>query len=186
VRHVAQAEADDRFLVRPDFMRGVRKLKEFGLAYDILIYPRQLPAAIELIEKLPEQKFVVDHLAKPEIKANKVEPWAALIREIAANPNVYCKLSGMVTEADWKKWKPADFEPYLDVVFDAFGVKRLLFGSDWPVCLVAASYHQIKNIVELRAEVCTPRAKSAIFGDNAVSFYSLANGQPKQGTGLFA
>ncbi len=99
MRHVAQAEADDRFLARPEFVRGVGNLKSFGLTYDILIFPRQLPAAIELVEKLPEQKFVVDHLAKPEIAAKKIEPWAQLIREIAAHPNVYCKLSGMVTEA---------------------------------------------------------------------------------------
>jgi len=173
VRHVAQAEADDRFLVRPEFVRGVGKLKGFGLAYDILIYPRQLPAAIELVGKLPEQKFVVDHLAKPEIQARKLEPWAAQIREIAANPNVFCKLSGMVTEADWKSWKAADFEPYLDVVFDAFGGQRLMFGSDWPVCLVAGSYGQVKNIVESYVDHRANSAKSAIFGDNVKRFYQI-------------
>lgn len=171
VRHVAQAEADDWFLARPEFVRGVGRLKEFGLTYDILIYPRQLPAAIELVRKLPEQKFVVDHLAKPEIKAGKLEPWAGLMREIASNPNVYCKLSGMVTEADWKNWKAEDCEVFLEVVFDAFGAERLMFGSDWPVCLVAASYAQVKSIVEEYVDRHTPAAKSAIFGENGKRFY---------------
>jgi L-fuconolactonase len=175
VRHVAQGEPDDRFLIRPDFVRGVGRLAKFNLTYDILIYPRQLPAAIELVGSLPDQKFVVDHLAKPEVKAKKIEPWATQMREIAANPNVYCKVSGMVTEADWKNWKREDFEPYLDVVFDAFGTQRLMFGSDWPVCLVAASYDRVKNIVESYVERYAPRAKSAIVGDNAICFYSLAN-----------
>ncbi len=173
IRHVAQAETDDRFLVRPDFVRGVGKLKSFELTYDVLIYPRQLPAAMELVAKLPEQKFVVDHLAKPQIKAKKIEPWAALIRELAANPSVYCKLSGMVTETDWKNWKANDFEPYLDVAFDAFGAERLMFGSDWPVCLVSATYAQVKSIVESYVDRHTPNAKSAIFGENVKRFYSI-------------
>jgi L-fuconolactonase len=175
VRHVAQAEPDDRFLVQADFVRGVGQLARFELTYDILIYPRQLPAAIELVAKLPEQKFVVDHLAKPEIRAKKIEPWAALIRELAVNPNVYCKLSGMVTEADWKKWKREDFEPYLDVVFDAFGAERLMFGSDWPVCLVAATYSQVKNIVESYVNRHESNAKANILGGNAVRVYGLRN-----------
>ena len=175
VRHVAQAEPDDRFLVQADFVRGVRQLARFELTYDILIYPRQLPAAIELVAKLPEQKFVVDHLAKLEIRAKKIEPWAALIRELAVNPNVYCKLSGMVTEADWKKWKREDFEPYLDVVFDAFGADRLMFGSDWPVCLVAATFSQVKNIVESYVNRHESNAKANILGGNAVRVYGLRN-----------
>jgi L-fuconolactonase len=171
VRHVAQVEPDDRFLVRPEFVRGVSLLKRFGLTYDILIYPRQLPAAIELVGKLPGQKFVIDHLAKPEIRAKKLTPWAAQMRELAANPNVYCKLSGMVTEADWKNWKPEDFDLYLEAVFDAFGAKRLMFGSDWPVCLVAASYATVKNVVASYVDRHAPEAKSAIFGENAQRFY---------------
>jgi len=173
VRHVAQAEADDRFLARPEFVRGVGHLARFELTYDILIYPRQLPAAIELVRQLPDQKFVVDHLAKPEIKAKKIDPWASLVRELAANANVYCKLSGMVTEADWKNWKPEDFERYLDVVFDAFGAHRLMFGSDWPVCLVAATYAQVKNIVESYVDRHVRKAKSAIFGENVKRFYDV-------------
>jgi L-fuconolactonase len=173
VRHIAQAEVDDRFLARPEFVRGVGHLKSFGLTYDILTFPRQLPAAIELVGKLPGQKFVVDHLAKPAIAAKKIEPWAGMMREIATHPNVYCKLSGMVTEADWKNWKAADFEPYLDVVFDAFGPERLMFGSDWPVCLVAASYAQVKDIVESYVDRHAPKAKAAIFGENVKRFYRV-------------
>jgi L-fuconolactonase len=175
VRHIAQGETDDRFLARPEFVRGVGHLKSFGLTYDILVFPRQLPAAIELAGKLPEQKFVVDHIAKPEIAAKKIEPWAGLMREIAAHLNVYCKVSGMVTEADWGKWKPADFEPYLDVVFEAFGPERLMFGSDWPVCLVTASYAQVKSIVESYVDRHVPAAKAAIFGDSAIDFYAIKN-----------
>jgi L-fuconolactonase len=175
VRHVAQAEADDRFLARAEFVRGVGQLARFEFAYDILIYPRQLPAAIELVAKLPEQRYVVDHLAKPGIEAKKIDPWAAQIREIAGNPNVYCKLSGMVTEADWQKWEPEAFERYLDVVFDAFGAERLMFGSDWPVCLVAATYSQVENIVESYVDRHAPNAKASILGDNAVRFYGIAN-----------
>jgi L-fuconolactonase len=171
VRHVAQAEPDDRFLVRPDFVRGVGHLKKFDLSYDILIYPRQLSAAIELVGELPDQKFVVDHLAKPEMKARKLEPWATRMREIAKNRNVYCKLSGMVTEADWKNWKPEDFESYLDVVFSAFGPERLMFGSDWPVCLVAGTYARVKDIVASYVDRHEPGAKSAIFGETAQRFY---------------
>jgi L-fuconolactonase len=180
LRHVAQAEPDDRFLIRPDFLRGVALLKQFELTYDILIYPRQLPAAIELVGKFPHQKFVVDHLAKAEIKAKRIEPWAAQIRELAANPNVYCKLSGMVTEADWKNWKLADFEPYLDVVFDSFGSERVMFGSDWPVCLVAATYAQVKRIVESYIDYHQTNNRESIFGLNAIDFYNLRspNSQP--------
>src|SRR4029077_16110378 len=147
-RHIAQSEPDDRFLARENFVKGVAHLRAFGFTYDILIYPRQLAAAIELAARLPEQGFVVDHLAKPEIKSGKTLPWATQLREIAQNKNVFCKLSGLVTEADWKHWKADDFKPYLDVVFDAFGADRLMFGSDWPVCLLAATYRQVKQLIE--------------------------------------
>ncbi|MGC1904138.1 MAG: amidohydrolase family protein [Candidatus Acidiferrum sp.] len=173
LRHIAQAEPDDGFLARPEFVRGVSQLKDFGLTYDILIYPKQLPAAIELVSKLPEQKFVVDHLGKPEIKTGNIAGWAANIREIAASRNVYCKLSGMVTEARWREWRPADFEPYLDVVFECFGSHRLIFGSDWPVCLTVATYTQVKDIVESYVHRHARDHRHAIFGDNATAFYDL-------------
>lgn len=172
-RHIAQSEPDDRFLMQPSFLNGISNLRKFNFTYDILIYPRQLPAAIELVSHFPEQFFVVDHLAKPEIKSNNLGSWLTDIRTIAENPNVYCKLSGLVTEADWQNWKPEDFRPYLDVVFDAFGPERLMFGSDWPVCLLAASYRQVKQIIDEYLESCEEDCKKLIFGDNAIQFYRL-------------
>jgi L-fuconolactonase len=172
-RHVAQAEPDDRFLLQRDFVRGISRLREFGFTYDILIYPKQLPAAIELVSQLPEQHFVIDHLAKPEIKSGNREPWAANVKAISANPNVFCKLSGLVTEADWLRWTPADFTFYLDVVFEAFGPDRLMFGSDWPVCLVAASYRQVKELIEDYVSRRAPADAAKIFGENATRFYRL-------------
>lgn len=172
-RHIVQSEPDDRFLLRRDFMNGISHLRDFGFPYDVLIYPKQLPAAIELVSKFSEQRFVIDHLAKPEIKSGGPASWATNMKEIAKAPNVYCKLSGMVTEADWKHWKPQDFKPYLDVVFEAFGPERLMFGSDWPVCLLAASYRQVKQILEDYLENRSDHEKDKIFGGNAVRFYSL-------------
>ena len=176
-RHIAQAEPDDRFLARTNFVKAVAQLHPFGFTYDILIYPKQLPAAIDLVAQLPEQHFVIDHLAKPEIKARNTEPWATQIRKIAQNPNVFCKVSGLVTEADGKHWKADDFKPYLDVVFDAFGPDRLLFGSDWPVCLLAATYHQVKQLVEDNVKDFSPADKKKIFGGNAARFYNLKSAQ---------
>lgn len=172
-RHIAQSEPDDRFLVSDDFARGVGMLRGFGFTYDILIYPRQLPAAIELASRFPEQKFVVDHLAKPEIKIGRVEPWATQIRVLAQNKNVFCKVSGMVTEADWLGWKPKDLYPYLDLVFEAFGADRLMFGSDWPVCLVAARYGRVKTMVEEYARKFSAEDRQKLFGENAIRFYGL-------------
>jgi L-fuconolactonase len=176
-RHVAQAEPDERFLVRDNFVNGVKRLQEYGFTYDILIYPKQLPAALELAAGLPEQRFVIDHMAKPEIRTNKSTEWAKQMRDIAQNPNVLCKLSGLVTEADWSAWKNADFRPYLDVVFEAFGVGRMMFGSDWPVCLVAASYSQVKEILEDYMRDFPVRDKNKVFGENAIRFYGLKMGQ---------
>lgn len=173
-RHIAQAESDDRFLVGPDFVRGIGQLASFGFTYDILIYPRQLPAAIELVSRFPGQKFVVDHLAKPEIRSRKIADWERNIRQLACFPNVQCKLSGMVTEADWDGWKSADFAPYLDVVFDCFGTARLLFGSDWPVCLLAAEYAQVKGLIEEYTKGLPKSELENIFGGNAARFYGLA------------
>jgi L-fuconolactonase len=172
-RHIAQTEPDDRFLVQPDFVRGISQLRQFNFTYDILIYPKQLPAAIELVSKSPQQRFVIDHLAKPEIKSREIKFWETHIRHIAESPNVYCKLSGLVTEADWQNWKAEDFEPYLDVVFEAFGPDRLMFGSDWPVCLVAASYARVKQIIDNYLHHCASAQKENIFGGNAIRFYGL-------------
>src|SRR5271170_3932484 len=146
-RHIAQDEPDDGFLAREDFVRGVAALGQFDFTYDILIFPKQLPAAVELVEALPDQAFVLDHIAKPLVKTREMETWAAGIRALASNPRVFCKLSGLITEADWTHWRAEDFTPYLDVVWEAFGTDRLMFGSDWPVCLLAGSYTQVKKLV---------------------------------------
>lgn len=171
-RHVAQAEPDD-FLTRPAVVKGIRTLADFGLTYDILIYPSQLKAALHLVRAVPEVNFVIDHLAKPYITKREINRWSNFMAEIAKNGNVSCKLSGMVTEADWHSWSKKDFFPYLDVVFEHFGPNRLLFGSDWPVCLVAADYTQVKTLVDGYLAPWGEEVRAKVFGENAVSFYHL-------------
>ena len=173
VRHVVQDEPDDRFLLQPEFVRGICKLKQFKLTYDLLVFPHQLPAAIELARLCPDQPFVLDHLAKPNIREGTLSPWREQIRELAKSPNVWCKVSGMVTEANWANWKPADFQPYVDVVVEAFGQDRLMFGSDWPVCLLAGEYARVVELVETWAMRLTAREHAHVFGDTAVSVYRL-------------
>lgn len=175
VRHVAQDEPDDRFLVRDDFVRGVSGLRERGLVYELLIYPRQLTAAIELVERLPEQAFVLDHAAKPCIREGSMEPWASQVRELARHGNVSCKVSGLVTEADHRAWRPEELRPYLEVVAEAFGPGRLMFGSDWPVCLLAAGYERVVEVVEGLVATWDPRHRAALFGGNAVRVYGLTS-----------
>lgn len=172
-RHVVQSEPDDDFLLREDFLRGIAQLKKFNFTYDILIYPKQLPAAIKFVEKFPEQAFVLDHIAKPFIKAQITEPWAAQIKELAQHPNLYCKVSGMVTEANWQNWQADDFKAYLDVVFEAFGTDRIMYGSDWPVCLVAASYQQVKDLLADYMSNFSSVEREKIFSLNAQHFYKL-------------
>lgn len=172
-RHVVQDEPDDRFMLRKSFVRGIASLREFHFTYDILIYPRHLSAAVELVQKFPEQPFVIDHLAKPPIKTRETATWAGHMREIAAAPNVFCKLSGMVTEADWRHWTKEDFRPYLDVVFEAFRTDRLMFGSDWPVCLLAGTYGQVRELVENYVQNLCNGEKENIFGLNAARVYGL-------------
>ena len=173
IRHVVQSEPDDRFLLRPEFLRGVALLEEFDLTYDILVYPKHLPVAAEFVSRFPRQRFVLDHLAKPFIKRGELEPWRADLRHLAQFPNVYCKLSGMVTEADWQAWKPTAMNPYLETALESFGHDRLMIGSDWPVCTVAASYSQTMNLVtEFFADY--PRHfRDAILGINAARFWNL-------------
>ena len=173
-RHVVQAEPDDRFLMCKEFLRGVGMLSRFGFTYDILIYARHLPVATEFVQQFPSQKFVVDHMAKPQIKARELDDWSRGMRAIAKHPNVSCKVSGLVTEADWKRWTPDDFRPYLDEVFTAFGVDRLMFGSDWPVCLLGGNYGRVKAIVDDYTQSFSPIDKENIFGGNAIRFYGLA------------
>jgi L-fuconolactonase len=172
IRHIAQAEPAD-FLARSSVVRGIGKLRDFGLTYDILIYPRQLPAALTLLDRLPEQRFVIDHMAKPEIRRGLLEPWASRMRAVAARPNAWCKVSGLVTEADWVRWRPEDILPYLDIVLAAFGPERLMFGSDWPVCLLAAGYRDVLELVEIWASELTAPEREGFFGGNARRFYGL-------------
>ncbi len=172
VRHVLQAEKEG-FMLQDPFLRGISELKNFSLTYDILIYPNQLEEARVLIEKNPDQLFVLDHLAKPYIKQQKIKNWASDIKELAKYKNVYCKLSGMVTEADWNHWQFENFKKYLSVAFDTFGSDRLMFGSDWPVCLLAGSYEHVVKIIDLFIENLEQEEKNNIMGGNACNFYNL-------------
>jgi L-fuconolactonase len=173
VRHVVQDEPDPNFMLRPAFLRGIGLLGEFDLAYDILVYGRQLPAAIQLARKFPRQRFVLDHIAKPEIRKGSLSPWGEHIRRIAQFPNIFCKISGMVTEADWSRWRPGDFTRYLDLVLAAFGPARLMFGSDWPVCLLAGTYREVHDIVGSWCGKLSVTERRQIFGENARRFYGL-------------
>ncbi|MFD1163721.1 amidohydrolase family protein [Hwangdonia seohaensis] len=172
VRHIVQAEAND-FMLGKDFQNGIGKLAPFNLTYDILIFPPQIEDAIALVNKFPNQKFVVDHIAKPYIKSGEIEEWKTKMTELAKAQNVFCKVSGMVTEADLKHWKISDFNPYLDVVFNAFGIDRILYGSDWPVCLLAAQYQEQLHIVQNYVKDFSKEEQSKVFGLNAVKFYNL-------------
>ena len=173
VRHVVQDEPDDAFMLRPDFQRGIERLADFGLTYDVLIYPRQLSAAARLVEKFPAQAFVLDHIAKPPIAGGRLEPWEDGMRALARFPNIDCKLSGMVTEAKWGQWRREDFRRYLDVVFEAFGPQRLMVGSDWPVCTLSAEYGAAVGIVTNYIAQFSPEEQEGILGGNCVRFYGL-------------
>lgn len=173
IRHIVQSEPDDRFLLQPEFLRGIAALEEFNLAYDILIYTRHLAVAAEFVKNFPRQRFVIDHLAKPPIKSGSINAWADGIRLLSEFPNVLCKLSGLVTEADWKHWKPEQIVPYLDIAFESFGPDRLMIGSDWPVCLVAASYAQTVEVVKTYLQEKCPEDREAVLGGNARRFWHL-------------
>jgi L-fuconolactonase len=173
VRHVVQGEPDG-FLAREDFNRGIRALKPFGLIYDILVIERQLPQAIEFVDRHPDQTFVLDHIAKPRIKEGVLEPWRTKIGELAKRENVFCKISGMVTEADFGNWTPEVLRPYFDAVLEAFGARRLMFGSDWPVCLVASEYSRWLETVSQWAAALSSDEKNSLFGDTARRIYHLS------------
>jgi L-fuconolactonase len=172
IRHQVHDEPDVDWLLRPDVQRGLTAVADAGLAYDLLTKTPHLPAAIQTVRNLPQLTFVVDHISKPVI-GEPLEPWAGQLRELAALPNVTCKLSGMVTEAPWATWKPADLQPYADVVLDAFGPNRVMFGSDWPVCLLAASYDQVVETAESLTANLTPTDREAIFTTTATRTYNL-------------
>ena len=173
VRHVVQDEPDENFMLLPEFIRGISKLKSYDLSYDILVFPKQLPAAIELVKQFPDQSFVLDHIAKPLIKDKEISTWDEHIRELAQFSNLTCKVSGMITEANWTAWKTSDFTPYLDVVFEAFGEDRLMYGSDWPVCKLAGSYRQVYDLTDNYFSQFSPLAKEKFFGGVASEFYGL-------------
>lgn len=193
-RHILQGEAQRDFMLRPAFTRGIGLLNRHGFTYDILIYPDQMPFVRELVRRFPDQPFVLDHLGKPDIKGEmaiaasggkgsngssgpgapgSLAVWRKEIRELAASENVYCKVSGMVTEAAWLNWKQEDFRPYLDTVVEAFGTKRLMFGSDWPVCLLSGTYADTAAIVTDYFGAFSAAERAAFFGENAAAFYQI-------------
>lgn len=172
-RHILQGETKRDLMLSPQFKNGISFLNKYDFSYDILIFPDQLVFARELVKEFPDQRFVIDHLAKPYIKDGKIEEWENDMKAVSSFENVYCKISGMVTEADWKNWKPGDFSPYLDVVVKSFGTNRIMYGSDWPVCLVAASYQQQLNIVTEYFSSFSKSEQEAVFGGNAIKFYNL-------------
>jgi L-fuconolactonase len=173
VRHIVQGEADDRFLLRPEFGRGLSLLAEFDLAYDLLIYSRHLAVATELAARFPAQRFVLDHLAKPDVRRGEMRSWEAELRRLAACSNVWCKLSGLVTEADWGAWTPAQLRPYLDVAFECFGPARLMIGSDWPVCTLAADYARAMAVVVEYVGDRPASERDGVLGGNARRFWNL-------------
>ncbi len=170
IRHTVQLESDDHFMLRPDFQRGINLLGKHDLVYDFLILEKQLPATVALVEKFPNLSYVINHLAKPLIKTRQLSPWREHLRQLAKNPNVACKLSGLMTESVWHGWKADEFKPYLDVVFEAFGPDRCLFGSDWPVALLAGTYEQG---YELISNYVPKLHHDAVFGGNAQKIYGI-------------
>jgi L-fuconolactonase len=179
VRHVVQDEPDDEFMLRPEFRRGISQLQAFGLTYDLLLFPKHLPVAARLVEKFPDQPFVLDHIAKPHIADRLLSPWKEDIQALARFPNVSCKLSGMVTEAKWGQSQPHDFHDCLDVVFEAFGPDRLMIGSDWPVCTLSCDYRSTMQIVIDYLRLFPKEAKTAILGKNCARFYAIDSSESR-------
>ena len=172
-RHVLQGEPQRDFMLRPEFLNGISLLNQYNFTYDILVFPDQLKFVKQFVEKFPGHRFVIDHIAKPYIKDNIIEGWQDDMRAIAQHKNVLCKISGMVTEAKWDNWKKNDFHPYMDVVVNAFGTDRVMFGSDWPVCLVAAKYGEVLDIVKDYFSGYSDMDRDKVFGGNAIEFYNL-------------
>lgn len=172
-RHVVQGEADHNFLLRRDFLNGISLLEKYNHTYDILVFPHQLGAVLEFTKRFPDQKFVIDHIAKPYIKDGFYEGWAVMMKEIAKQKNVYCKLSGMINEAGYKTWTPDQIKRYMQLILEAFGSKRILYGSDWPVCLVAGNYAEVKKLVTDFIANLSTSEQEGIMGKNAIDFYGL-------------
>jgi L-fuconolactonase len=172
-RHILQSEPDEQYMLDPQFKKGIAALGAHGYTYDILIFPNHLPYAAQLAAEFPDQKFVLDHMAKPYIKAGKIDGWKQDIEKLASYQNVYCKVSALLTEADWHNTPAADFIPYIDIVFNAFGINRVMFGSDWPVCLLAGGYEKTMEVMNLYAERLSGTEQQLFFGGNAIAFYGL-------------
>ncbi|WP_299580463.1 amidohydrolase family protein [uncultured Sunxiuqinia sp.] len=173
VRHIVQGEPDPEFILGEAFNQGVSLLKEYGLVYDILILEHQLANTIRFVDRHPDQQFVVDHIAKPKIKTNEIQPWQNLLKELARRENVSCKISGMVTEADYEHWTEVQLQPYFDAVLEAFGPARLMFGSDWPVCQVATNYSEWLQLVKRQVSTLSSEEQNLIFYHNALKAYQL-------------
>lgn len=173
VRHVVHDEPDDQFMLKPKFLRGLRLLARFGLAYDLLLFPKHIPVAVEVVKQFPDQKFVLDHIGKPNIKDRTFFPWDREIKILASFPKVFCKLSGMVTEAAWNEWKYDDFVPAMDRVLDAFGPDRVMIGSDWPVCTLSGTYEETMDIVINYLGKFSSEIQDKVLGENAAFFYEI-------------
>jgi len=173
VRHVLQDEPDDRFMLSEPFLKGISRIERYNLVYEILILPKHLPISEELVRRFPGQQFILDHIAKPLIKEGTITPWREDIQKLAKHPNVSCKMSGMVTEANWHSWKKEDFLPYLDVVMDAFGPSRLMIGSDWPVCTISSSYNVTMKLAIDYLSSLNQSDRDLILGLNAMRIYKL-------------
>jgi L-fuconolactonase len=173
LRHVIQGEKDENYILREDFNSGIRAMMGSGLVYDLLIYEHHLPQTIKFVDAHPRQVFVLDHIAKPRIAAGQMQPWCERMRELGERENVWCKVSGVVTEADWLGWSAETLRPYLDVVVEAFGVERLVAGSDWPVCLVASEYGRWFNVLQNYFSGFSTTERDAVFGTTAAAVYGL-------------
>jgi len=174
-RHALEKETSRDLMLHPRFKRGISALQRFGFSYDISINPDQLGFAADLVAAYPEQKFVVDHLGKPSVQLKEIEEWKKEITRLAKFPNTYCKISGLVTEANWQSWSYKDFIPFIDVVVNAFGTDRIMFGSDWPISLIAARYEEVLAIVENYFSRFSPKDKEMFYRQNAINFYGLQN-----------
>ena len=172
-RHVLQSDPDDQLMLRDSFKNGISLLNKYNFTYDILIYPKHLKYAVQLAAEFPDQKFVVDHLAKPHIKTKEIDDWKRDIEELSKHLNVYCKVSGMLTEADWYSWRTEDFMPYLDTVFNAFSINRVIYGSDWPVCKLAGGYNRALEILQIYTSRFSEKEQEQFYGGNAIEFYNL-------------
>jgi L-fuconolactonase len=173
VRHVVHDEPDDQFMLRPEFRRGIAQLHEYDLTYDLLLFPRHLPLAASFVSQFAEHRFVLDHIGKPAIRESQISPWKEDVERLAKCPNVFCKLSGMVTEARWRQWQPADFHRYLDIILAAFGADRVMIGSDWPVCTLSGDYRSTMGIVLDYADRLSEEEREAVLGGNCARAYRI-------------